>query len=36
MKSYRRFGVTDEHYDTVASALLWTLEQVWANSLLPM
>ena len=21
------YGVTDEHYDTVASALLWTLEQ---------
>jgi hemoglobin-like flavoprotein len=22
-----RYGVTDEHYDTVAAALLWTLEQ---------
>jgi hemoglobin-like flavoprotein len=24
---HKQYGVTDEHYDTVAVALLWTLEQ---------
>jgi hemoglobin-like flavoprotein len=26
-RRHARYGVTDEHYDTVAEALLWTLQQ---------
>lgn len=26
-RNHVRYGVTDQHYDSVASALLWTLEQ---------
>ena len=26
-RNHARFGVTDRHYETVAAALLWTLEQ---------
>jgi hemoglobin-like flavoprotein len=26
-KRHSRYGVTDDHYDTVATALLWTLER---------
>lgn len=26
-RSHRRYGVTDQHYETVGAALLWILEQ---------
>ena len=26
-RNHVRYGVTDQHYDTVGAALLWTLEQ---------
>ena len=29
------YGVTDQHYDTVASALLWTLEQGLGDAFTP-
>jgi hemoglobin-like flavoprotein len=29
------YGVTDEHYDTVATALLWTLEQGLGDAFTP-
>ncbi len=29
------YGVTDQHYDTVASALLWTLEQELGDAFTP-
>jgi hemoglobin-like flavoprotein len=29
------YGVTDEHYDAVAAALLWTLEQGLGNAFTP-
>lgn len=29
------YGVTDQHYDTVASALLWTLEQALGDAFTP-
>ena len=34
-KSHVRYGVTDQHYDTVGAALLWTLEQGLQNAWTP-
>ena len=31
-RSHRRYGVTDQHYETVGAALLWTLEQGLAST----
>jgi hemoglobin-like flavoprotein len=32
---HKQYGVTDEHYDTVAIALLWTLEQGLGSEFTP-
>jgi hemoglobin-like flavoprotein len=32
---HRTYGVTDEHYDTVGAALLWTLEQGLGSAFTP-
>jgi hemoglobin-like flavoprotein len=34
-RSHGSYGVTDEHYDTVATALLWTFEQGLGDAFTP-
>src|SRR5215475_14523056 len=34
-RRHARYGVTDGHYETVASALLWTLEMGLGNAFTP-
>ena len=34
-RRHARYGVTDEHYDTVGSALLWTLEKGLGSAFTP-